>query len=112
MLDHRSQFVIRYRNLQAVCLIFNFLLEDQAIQNLAGVERLHNLRNLAALRNLLHPLLNVLDGDSSASDGCDGIRRGGAGARPLRHEIKQHADGNQADKNSDEDPGKDLFILE
>jgi hypothetical protein len=103
-LDAVGAFLVADCNADALGLKLNFLLKDELVEDVPGVEAFQRLGYLVLTANLVELLAHLSHSDALVADFGEYVRGALGSVVALRHKVKQHAEcdeGNyDAEKNS------------
>src|SRR5580704_135181 len=91
---------------------FNFLREDQLLEDLVGVQSFERLRNLVSLTNFVQLLIDVAQRDALITNLGDRVCRGLTSGSALGHEIEEHAQREHANNDAEKDPDAGFLVFE
>src|SRR5208282_156799 len=108
--DAVGAFLFTYGDAHAFGFVFHFLLEDELIQDLARIEGFDLLGNVVVTANIVELLVHFGEGDGLIAHAGHDVRGSFRGIGALRHEIEEHAHGEHANDDAEEDSDAGFLV--
>ena len=96
---------------EALGFVFDFLLKDELLEDLVGVETFELAGDGIVLANLVEALIDVREGDGLIANLGDHVAGSLRGVWALRHKIEEHAEREHADDDAEEDSDAGFLVI-